>query len=295
MPRLRIEQVSGNVESPAEGSSIEISTSDDRAQHSSNDSKDSDDDEEPSVLQALSSEQLARRPSFKRILEDLSSADPALKNCSDPLALSAAATLQAQQALLQQASLTNPSLIPGLLHGLQQNLTATSSGSGDLHIPHLSMMMPSHHQLQLQSALLNASAAHAQSLAASQSPLIAGAVSLAGQTNAMQLPASLLSSALLNAASLSSNSAASGGNTNISGSQLKNGQSSPGNHPMEDTSHKREVRLMKNREAARECRRKKKEYVRCLENRVAVLESQNQALIGELRALKELYLPKSQD
>lgn len=50
-----------------------------------------------------------------------------------------------------------------------------------------------------------------------------------------------------------------------------------------------------NREAARECRRKKKEYVRCLENRVAVLESQNQALIGELRALKELYLPKSQD
>jgi hypothetical protein len=48
------------------------------------------------------------------------------------------------------------------------------------------------------------------------------------------------------------------------------------------------------REAARECRRKKKEYVRCLENRVAVLESQNQALIGELRALKELYLPKSE-
>lgn len=47
------------------------------------------------------------------------------------------------------------------------------------------------------------------------------------------------------------------------------------------------------REAARECRRKKKEYVRCLENRVAVLESQNQALIGELRALKELYLPKN--
>lgn len=49
------------------------------------------------------------------------------------------------------------------------------------------------------------------------------------------------------------------------------------------------------REAARECRRKKKEYIRCLENRVAVLESQNQALIGELRALKELYLPKSQE
>ena len=61
----------------------------------------------------------------------------------------------------------------------------------------------------------------------------------------------------------------------------------------EETQRKRDVRLKKNREAARECRRKKKEYVRCLENRVAVLESQNQALIGELRALKELYLPKS--
>lgn len=43
------------------------------------------------------------------------------------------------------------------------------------------------------------------------------------------------------------------------------------------------------REAARECRRKKKEYIKCLENRVAVLENQNKALIDELKALKELY------
>lgn len=43
------------------------------------------------------------------------------------------------------------------------------------------------------------------------------------------------------------------------------------------------------REAARECRRKKKEYVRCLENRVAVLENQNKTLIEELRALKDIY------
>jgi hypothetical protein len=44
-----------------------------------------------------------------------------------------------------------------------------------------------------------------------------------------------------------------------------------------------------NSEAARECRRKKKEYIKCLEERVTGLENQNKALIEELRQLKELY------
>lgn len=48
------------------------------------------------------------------------------------------------------------------------------------------------------------------------------------------------------------------------------------------------------REAARECRRKKKEYVKCLENRVAVLENQNKTLIEELKALKDLYCHKTE-
>ncbi|XP_069790003.1 cyclic AMP-responsive element-binding protein 1b isoform X3 [Narcine bancroftii] len=61
----------------------------------------------------------------------------------------------------------------------------------------------------------------------------------------------------------------------------------------EETTRKREIRLMKNREAARECRRKKKEYVKCLENRVAVLENQNKTLIEELKTLKDLYCHKS--
>jgi len=59
--------------------------------------------------------------------------------------------------------------------------------------------------------------------------------------------------------------------------------------PPDESSRKREIRLLKNREAARECRRKKKEYIKCLENRVAVLENQNKALIEELKSLKELY------
>jgi cAMP response element-binding protein, invertebrate len=90
-----------------------------------------------------------------------------------------------------------------------------------------------------------------------------------------------------------------------------------GNVIAEDQSRKREMRLLKNREAARECRRKKKEYIKCLENRVAVLENQNkvnhllnqhtithfhnvlfdsfQALIEELKSLKELYCQQKTD
>ncbi|KAM9331735.1 cyclic AMP-responsive element-binding protein 1-like [Pholidichthys leucotaenia] len=62
----------------------------------------------------------------------------------------------------------------------------------------------------------------------------------------------------------------------------------------EAVTSKREVRLMKNREAARESRRKKKEYVKCLENRVAVLENQNKTLIEELKGFKDLYCYKSE-
>ncbi|VDM18822.1 unnamed protein product [Hydatigera taeniaeformis] len=42
------------------------------------------------------------------------------------------------------------------------------------------------------------------------------------------------------------------------------------------------------REAARECRRKKKEYVRCLERQVAILQDQNRQLIEELQKMKAL-------
>ncbi|XP_071347049.1 cAMP-responsive element modulator-like isoform X1 [Trachinotus anak] len=68
----------------------------------------------------------------------------------------------------------------------------------------------------------------------------------------------------------------------------------PSSQHAEEITRKREVRLMKNREAARECRRKKKEYVKCLENRVAVLENQNKTLIEELKALKDIYCHKAE-
>ncbi|XP_074599193.1 cyclic AMP-dependent transcription factor ATF-1-like [Brevipalpus obovatus] len=67
---------------------------------------------------------------------------------------------------------------------------------------------------------------------------------------------------------------------------------SPTNQNIEDAAKKRELRLLKNREAAKECRRKKKEYIKCLEQRVSVLEDQNKALIEELKTLKTLYCQK---
>ncbi|NXK78315.1 CREM protein, partial [Amazona guildingii] len=61
----------------------------------------------------------------------------------------------------------------------------------------------------------------------------------------------------------------------------------------EEATRKRELRLMKNREAAKECRRRKKEYIKCLESRVAVLEAQNKKLIEELETLKDICSSKA--
>ncbi|XP_053351236.1 cAMP-responsive element modulator-like [Clarias gariepinus] len=57
-------------------------------------------------------------------------------------------------------------------------------------------------------------------------------------------------------------------------------------HP-EEAARKRELRMKKNREAARAFRRKKKEWIRLMENRVAVLENQNKNLLEEITALKK--------
>ncbi|XP_052864049.1 cyclic AMP response element-binding protein B-like [Anopheles cruzii] len=59
-----------------------------------------------------------------------------------------------------------------------------------------------------------------------------------------------------------------------------------------DQLRNREMRLAKNREVARQCRHKKKEYIKHIENRVALLENQNKALVEEL---KELYRQQNSD
>ncbi|KAM9827294.1 cyclic AMP-responsive element-binding protein-like [Neosynchiropus ocellatus] len=55
---------------------------------------------------------------------------------------------------------------------------------------------------------------------------------------------------------------------------------------VQDASQKRALRLLKNRDAAREYRERKIEYFKRLENRVVDLEKQNNALMEEIRALK---------
>ncbi|CAI2349332.1 unnamed protein product [Caenorhabditis sp. 36 PRJEB53466] len=91
----------------------------------------------------------------------------------------------------------------------------------------------------------------------------------------------------------------SGGYSSSPSPTMQGGSMRMGGGPMhggeDESNRKRQVRLLKNREAAKECRRKKKEYVKCLENRVSVLENQNKALIEELKTLKELYCRKEKD
>lgn len=50
---------------------------------------------------------------------------------------------------------------------------------------------------------------------------------------------------------------------------------------------KKERRLQKNREAAKECRRKKKEYVKTVEDRIRQLENENTGLAHELARLRQ--------
>ena len=87
--------------------------------------------------------------------------------------------------MLQQASLTNPALLPTILQGLQQSGATGSSNSDAMHLAAAAMMNAQSVStrvditisalvfsfcLQLQSALLNST----HSLASNQSPLIAG-------------------------------------------------------------------------------------------------------------------------
>ncbi|XP_030607199.1 cAMP-responsive element modulator isoform X2 [Archocentrus centrarchus] len=218
---------------------------------------------------------LSRRPSYRKILNELSSDSPAVpkieeEKTEDDVPVSSTPTASIYQtssgqyiAITQGRAIQLSSLG---LQGLQEapNLPVTSS--------------PTPQPAAAAAAVLQCAAQPGDS---PQQLFIQGGQVLiqaaTGDIPAYQLrsPNSGLAQSIVMAASPGS-------------------MQSPSSQHAEEITRKREVRLMKNREAARECRRKKKEYVKCLENRVAVLENQNKTLIEELKALKDIYCHKAE-
>ncbi|GIY99165.1 cyclic AMP-responsive element-binding protein 1 [Caerostris extrusa] len=203
---------------------------------------------------------LARRPSYRKILNDLSAADGAtvLKE-EDPHSLAQDASQEQETSTITVGG--NQYSTSGLLKAIQlatgnqdnniqglQTLTMTNTGSG-------------------------ATSAIVQYTQGQDGQFFVPVTVSAADLQAYQIRASTPTGSI----------------SQGSLQTLQNPQ-----QLAEEASRKRELRLLKNREAAKECRRKKKEYIKCLENRVAVLENQNKALIEELKSLKELYCQKNE-
>ncbi|KAK6471198.1 cyclic AMP-dependent mRNAion factor ATF-1 isoform X1 [Huso huso] len=235
------------------------------------DSEDSQDSSDSVGSSQKSRDILARRPSYRKILNDLSSEEMAARNDEEENASSTGMTTMTVPTPIYQTSTGQYFAIgpngaiqlasPGTdgIQGLQ-TLTMTNSGAtahqGTTILQYAQtsdgqqILVPSN-QVVVQSA-----GGDMQTYQIRTTP-----------TTTTSLPQTVVMSSPV---TLSSHSTKS-----------------------DDPQMKREIRLMKNREAARECRRKKKEYVKCLENRVAVLENQNKTLIEELKTLKDLYCVKT--
>ncbi|KAF7652465.1 hypothetical protein LDENG_00096240 [Lucifuga dentata] len=217
---------------------------------------------------------LSRRPSYRKILNDLSSDAPAVPRIEEERAEEDAAaaapaitTVTVPTPIYQTSSGQYIAITQGGAIQLANNGTDGVQGLQALTMTNAAAAQPGATILQY------AQTSDGQQILVPSNQVVVQAAS--GDVQAYQIraaPASTIASGVVMA---SSPALPTGGAT-------------------EEVTRKREVRLMKNREAARECRRKKKEYVKCLENRVAVLENQNKTLIEELKALKDLYCHKSE-
>ncbi|KAM7379764.1 hypothetical protein PAMP_005291 [Pampus punctatissimus] len=221
-------------------------------------------------------EHLSRRPSYRKILNELSSDSPAVpkideEKADEEVLISSEASASAPTSIYQTSSGQYIAITQGRAIQLTSPGAEALQGGQTLTVANSATPQPGATILQCT----------AQPGDSSQQFYIQGGQVLiqaaTGDIPAYQLrsPNSGLSQSIVMAASPGS-------------------MQSPSSQHAEDITRKREVRLMKNREAARECRRKKKEYVKCLENRVAVLENQNKTLIEELKALKDIYCHKAE-
>ncbi|XP_008421816.1 cyclic AMP-responsive element-binding protein 1-like [Poecilia reticulata] len=214
---------------------------------------------------------LSRRPSYRKILNDLSSDAPAVPRIEEEKSEDdsgpAITTVTMPTPIYQTSSGQYIAITQGGAIQLASNGTDGVQGLQTLTMANAAASQPGTTILQY------AQTSDGQQILVPSNQVVVQAAS--GDVQAYQIrtaPTSTITPGVVMAASPA---LGTGGGT-------------------EEVTRKREVRLMKNREAARECRRKKKEYVKCLENRVAVLENQNKTLIEELKALKDLYCHKSE-
>ncbi|KAM8748523.1 cyclic AMP-responsive element-binding protein 1b [Acanthopagrus latus] len=219
---------------------------------------------------------LSRRPSYRKILNDLSSDAPAVprieeekaeEDSSAAAATPAITTVTVPTPIYQTSSGQYIAITQGGAIQLANNGTDGVQGLQTLTMTNAAAAQPGATILQY------AQTSDGQQILVPSNQVVVQAAS--GDVQAYQIRAAPAS-------------------TIAPGVVMASSPALPVQGATEEVTRKREVRLMKNREAARECRRKKKEYVKCLENRVAVLENQNKTLIEELKALKDLYCHKSE-
>lgn len=235
------------------------------AQVAGSDSEDSQDSSDSGAATQKTREILARRPSYRKILNDLSSEEVAHaegKNTSPASTVISVPSTSIYQTSTGQYIAISPNgtiqlTTPGSegIQGLQTVAMANSGGSQQGTTVLQYAQTPDGQQI----------------LVPSNQVVVQGA---GGELQTYQIRTASAAGSLPQTVVT---------NSPVGLSQLK----------LDDPTVKREIRLAKNREAARECRRKKKEYVKCLENRVAVLENQNKTLIEELKTLKDLYCVKT--
>ncbi|XP_035517045.1 cyclic AMP-dependent transcription factor ATF-1 isoform X2 [Morone saxatilis] len=238
------------------------------AQAQDSDSDDSQDSSDSGVAAQKTREILARRPSYRKILNELSSEEVAHIEGKDNSPASTGVTgvtvpttpiyqTSTGQYITISANGTIQLATPGSdgIQGLQAVAMANSGGAQQSTTILQYAQTPDGQQI----------------LVPSNQVVVQGA---GGEMQTYQIRTGPTSSSLPQTVVMTSPVGLSQGKT-------------------DDPTVKREIRLAKNREAARECRRKKKEYVKCLENRVAVLENQNKTLIEELKTLKDLYCVKT--
>ncbi|MBN3318618.1 CREB1 protein, partial [Atractosteus spatula] len=228
---------------------------------------------------------LSRRPSYRKILNDLSSDAPGVprieeEKSEEDSSAPAITTVTVPTPIYQTSSGQYIAITQGGAIQLANNGTDGVQGLQTLTMTNAAAAQPGTTILQYaqttdgQQILVPSNQVVVQAALTRASPLCASLLAASGDVQAYQIRTAPTS-------------------TIAPGVVMASSPALPTQQTAEEAARKREVRLMKNREAARECRRKKKEYVKCLENRVAVLENQNKTLIEELKALKDLYCHKS--